>query len=76
MVGTETDSAIADLEARVEAMRRLGISRWADIELGPVPGSPVEDNTEQSARLERQEKERVERVRFAASGGPRRAIRT
>jgi hypothetical protein len=78
MVSPETESAIVNLEARVDAMRRLGVSRWADIELGPPPnaGSPAEDNTEQSARLEKLQKERVERLRFAASGGPRLGVKS
>jgi hypothetical protein len=68
----ETQSAITDLEARVEAMRRLGVSRWSDIELGPSPDtSPDEDATQRSMRLERDAKERKQLLRFGATGGPR-----
>lgn len=78
-VGNETDLAIADLEARVKAMRSLGVVRWAGIELGPVLASEPseEDATQRSLALEQKESERRKRLQFAASGGPRRpAVRT
>ncbi len=64
---------VTDLETRVAAMRRLGVTRWADIELGQDPTVPVDDDKvkERSQLLEKQEAERRERLRFAASGGPR-----
>lgn len=77
-MGNETQLAILDLEARVEAMRRLGVTRWAEIELGPVlsPSSPEQDATQRSEQLDRQKQEAAQRVRllkFGASGGPRPA---
>jgi hypothetical protein len=73
-MGTDSDSAITDLEARVTAMRRLGVTRWADIELGPSPASPADPrNDEETQRSDRlnEVKERAKRLPFAASGGPR-----
>lgn len=70
----ESESAITDLRARVAAMRELGVVKWADIELGPLPTSPVgdgEDETQRSDRLELVKREREQRLRFGASGGPR-----
>lgn len=52
----------------VSLMRRLGVSRWGDIELGPDvlptedPGSPLEV---------RKSEVDSHRVKFGASGGPR-----
>lgn len=71
-VGTETDPAITILEARVKAMRALGVVKWADIELGPEPapaGTSSEDETQRKDRLEAEQR-RVARLRFGASGGP------
>lgn len=76
-VGT-TEATLVDLEARVTLMRRLGVVRWADIELGPEPtpanASPTEDETQRSMTLEREKTERDTRLRFGASGGPRPAV--
>jgi hypothetical protein len=74
-VGTETESAINDLRARVAVMRELGVESWADIVLGPLPSAPGgkdDDETQRSDRLELLSKERDRRIRFGASGGPRR----
>ena len=72
---TDTDSAVTDLEARVTAMRRLGVTRWADIELGPEPAqaddTSREDATQRSMKLDAENRERAYRLRFGASGGPR-----
>ena len=69
---------VTDLEKRVEAMRRLGVTRWANIELGPLPAEAQDDDQVQEQRLtfEKRESARRERVRFAASGGPRLGDRT
>lgn len=72
-MGTETDDAIADFRARCKAMREEHAVKWGDIELGPIPAKaePRDDEeTQRSDRLEA-EKQRVARIRFAASGGPR-----
>lgn len=72
-LGTDTEAAITDLRARVKAMRELGVVKFGDIELGPLPAKaePRDDEeTQRSDRLEA-EKQRVARIRFAASGGPR-----
>lgn len=76
-VGTSTEATIVELEARVTAMRRLGVVRWADIELGPSPlepERPEEDATQRSMTREREKTERDQRIRFGASGGPRPAV--
>lgn len=68
---------ISDLEQRVAAMRRLGVTEWGSIKLGPDPRSPDEDATQRSEQLDRQKQEAAERERrlkFGASGGPRIAV--
>lgn len=66
---------IPSLEARVIAMRRLGVLEWGSIKLGPEPTIPSseEDATQRSLKLEKQERERRNALRLAASGGPRPA---
>jgi hypothetical protein len=74
-VGTDIESAIADFRARCKAMREEGATSWADIVLGPLPSAPGgkdDDETQRSDRLELLSKERDRRIRFGASGGPRR----
>ena len=76
---TEETPDITALRARVQAMRDLGVTRWGDIELGPVPGlaASEEDVTQRSLKLEAEEKARREALRFRASGGPKPAgVRT
>jgi hypothetical protein len=64
---------IEDLEVRVRAMRRLGVTRWGDLELGPEPQAEQDEAKVQEQRqtLEKRETERRSRLQFAASGGPR-----
>ncbi len=78
-VGADTESTLADLEARVRKMRDLGVTRWGDIELGPAPTSDVEsdDNMAQqptAAQLEQRAREERRRVALASSGGPLRRL--
>lgn len=73
-VGTETESAINDLRARVSVMRELGVESWAGIVLGPLPSAPNgagDDEAQRSDRLEVLKAEREQRLRFGTSGGPR-----
>ena len=58
--------ALADLDAKVFAMRKLGVTKWGDIELGPLPNEP--DHSEQEAP---QKEYKIEEhpLLFAASGG-------
>ncbi len=72
-VGTEKPTDIEVLQARVKAMRDLGVTRWQDIELGPEPAQPPskEDATKRSQQSEAESKAREERLKFGASGGPR-----
>lgn len=72
MMDTPTNSDLASLAATVAEMRRLGVTRWGAIELGPEPStaSPNEDET-QRTDADRLKLEREERLRFGASGGPR-----
>lgn len=37
----ESDEEVAALETRVAAMRRLGVTKWDGIELGPAPTVPL-----------------------------------
>jgi hypothetical protein len=74
-VGAETESAIADLECRVAKMRALGVTRWGDIELGPVPLSDAasddrDQRTLTADELTRRAREERRRVAMASSGGP------
>lgn len=70
---------LTELAAYVAEMRRLGVTRAGDIELGPDPTARPDDEgeTKRTADAERREQERVTRLRYGASGGPRpRAART
>ncbi len=67
------------LTETVTVMRALGVVQFGDIVLGPAPSlvsSPDEDSTQRSERLDKAERERVNRVRFGASGGPRPLVKT
>lgn len=75
MTDETTDPDLEMLEARVKIMRKLGVTRWRDIDLGPDPtvttAGPEEDPTQRSQTRERQDQERARRLQFGASGGPR-----
>jgi hypothetical protein len=61
------------LEATVVAMRRLGVTKWNGIELGPEPTakSGTEDEpSEPQAQDPKEQRARRERVAALASGGP------
>lgn len=59
------------LEQAVQAMRRLGVTRWGDIELGPDPAAdaPREQMTPTRTEAERRERDERKHVALAASGG-------
>lgn len=61
---------IPSLEARVAAMRRLGVTRWGDIELGAVPADEAKVETQYESPQDRERKARDEQRRIAlgASG--------
>lgn len=61
------------LDEVVAQMRRLGVTRFGDIVLGPDPNvRPDEEaETQRTADAHRAKLERDQRVRFGASGGPR-----
>lgn len=65
--------ALAELAPYVAEMRRLGVTRAGDIELGPDPLArrPDEGETERTAEAHRLKTARDQRVRFGASGAPR-----
>ncbi len=73
MTDQAKDPELDKLEARVRVMRAIGVTKWRDIELGPVPVAtgPVEDPTQRSQTREHEEEQRRHRLRFGASGGPR-----
>lgn len=67
-VGHEDD--IAKLEAQVIAMRRLGVTKWGDIELGAAPTEAKEETQQQTdpEQLEKRRRAQVRSVGLAASG--------
>jgi hypothetical protein len=73
-----TDDAIASLEAKVGAMRRLGVTKWGDIELGPAPLSDADDDIPaqrvDAAKAEQERRDRVRRIALASSGGPLKPV--
>lgn len=72
-------SALRDeLKLDVATMRDLGVTRWRDIELGPVPGiaTSEKDEAQRIADAKAAEEVRKQHLTFGASGGPRpRAVR-
>lgn len=74
------DRPYADFEERVALMRRLGVTKWGDIELGPVPLSTEardDDETQRSMTptvTEMQRRQERRRLALAASGGPVPAV--
>jgi hypothetical protein len=68
----------SQLPAIVAQMRALGVTKFGDIELGPDPNARPDDRgeTQRTAEAEMANIQRVQRLKFGASGGPRpRAIR-
>ena len=61
------------LDEVVAQMRRLGVTRCGDIELGPDPSVRPDDEgeTQRTADAEYRAKERQRVLKFGASGGPR-----
>ena len=61
------------LEDVVKRMRALGVTKLGDIELGPDPNAKPDDTdeTQRTADAEHRQKERMKRLRYGASGGPR-----
>lgn len=64
---------ITDLPTVVAQMRKLGVTKFGDIELGPDPNVRPDDEaaTQRTAEAQHLKRERDQRVRFGASGGPR-----
>lgn len=80
-VGTPIESDIAYLDAIVPKMRALGVMRFGELELGPVPLSDAADDVERATQriptaqqLEQRAREERRRVASAASGGPIRRV--
>lgn len=67
---------LADLEATVAMMRRLGVTEWNGIKLGPEPIPASDEQPSGPTADERVKQARAERQRIAslASGGPVRGI--
>lgn len=65
--------ALAELAPYVAEMRRLGVTRAGDIELGPDPNARPDEagETQRTADAEYRERERKRRIVTGASGGPR-----
>ncbi len=61
------------LDEVVAQMRRLGVTRFGDIELGPDPNARPDEagETQRTADAEYRERERKRRIVTGASGGPR-----
>jgi hypothetical protein len=70
--------AVVYLETVVAAMRRLGVSEFDGIKLGPPPsdGTEAEDNgpAVDAAKVEQRAREERRRVALASSGGPLRRV--
>ncbi len=70
---------LTELAAIVAEMRRLGVTRWRDIELGPEPPSEAATPDEIQRNVtpemtEQQRREERRRVALMSSGGPVRAV--
>jgi len=68
-VGSEDD--LQDLEARVNLMRRLGVTKWGDIELGAEPLQAEQRETQQLQEpedIERKRRAQVRRIALGAAG--------
>lgn len=63
--------AISDLEQRVTKMRELGVTKWGDIELGPVPQAEAKAETQQESPDARERRARDEQRRIALSASGR-----
>lgn len=65
----------SQLEDVVKRMRALGVTKFGGIELGPDPNARPDDEaaTERTAEAARAKDIREYRVKFGASGGPRRS---
>ena len=63
----------SQLDEVVAQMRRLGVTRFGDIELGPDPTQRPDElgETKRTADAEHRAKERKRVLTFGASGGPR-----
>lgn len=59
---------IPSLEARVEAMRRLGVLEWGAIKLGPMPPTEAKTETQQKKSADELEQERRKARRDIALG--------
>jgi hypothetical protein len=61
---------IPGLEQRVEAMRRLGVTEWGSIKLGPVPQGEAKTETQQESSDARERRVRADQrtLALAASG--------
>jgi len=73
----DASSDTAYLQALVPVMRELGVECYAGVVLGPDPTStahsvePELTPDERRMLAQRQEAQRLDRMRFGASGGPR-----
>ncbi len=64
---------VAFLEVLVPAMRRLGVTSYGDVSIGPATTAEAPDDLadERKELALKQAAERAERMRYGASGGPR-----
>lgn len=71
------DEAVVYLDIVVAAMRRLGVSEYAGIKLGPPPSDGADDNATQrddAAKVEMRAREERRRIALASSGGPLKRV--
>lgn len=62
---------IPGLEARVEAMRRLGVTEWGTVKLGPEPQGEAKATTQYEKPEDRERRQREEQRRIALSASGR-----
>ena len=62
---------IPGLEQRVAAMRRLGVTAWGSIKLGPMPPPEATATTQQESSDARERRARDEQRRIALSASGR-----
>lgn len=68
-------TTLADLEATVQKMRALGVTKWNGIELGPAPSETTDEQpSEQQAEDPMKKRAEHQRIASLASGGPVPAV--
>jgi hypothetical protein len=72
---SDSPTDIPGLEARVEAMRRLGVTEWGDVKLGPAPQVEAATTTQQTETLDAREQKARDTQRALALAASGRLVR-